>query len=586
MAISNSRRGAFISGVAKGLIGVGLAVFSVAAAAQSTPGWYFGIEGFYSDVDDIDGAATIRLPDDAEVSRNTCLLPLDLLGTSLSLLGLCVLGDNGATILNPGAVSQTTSSIVLDDGFGGGGSFGYLFDGGLRPEINLRYSENDITGLSTGATTSRQNGNIKALRAMANVWYDVDLGAFAPYFGGGFGGQQTDFKGFGASDDDLTVAYQLGGGLGYWFSNQTAVSLDYRFISAEEPSFKTTDAVSGIQTTRDGEFKAQNIGASFRYAFGGEFKDTDGDGVLDRKDKCPNTPKGVQVYADGCPVDLDQDGVPDYLDKCPNTPPGSPVDANGCPFDSDGDGVPDHLDQCPGTPANTKIDGKGCPLDSDGDGVPDHLDQCPETKTGQAVDAKGCPIIDSDGDGIPDHLDKCANSDPKIKVGPDGCPLDSDGDGIPDHLDECPRTPPGLKVLPNGCALKGDCRTPRPGEAADSNGCALDQRFVLRGVKFEFDSDRLTKPAELILNDVADTLGAYPDVSVEVQGHTDSLGTDAYNLGLSERRANSVKRYLVGRGSKGERLRPVGYGEAAPIADNGTPDGQEENRRVEFKVIE
>ena len=140
-------------------------------------------------------------------------------------------------------------------------------------------------------------------------------------------------------------------------------------------------------------------------------------------------------------------------------------------------------------------------------------------------------------------------------------------------------------MLPNGCALVGDCRTPRPGEAVDANGCAVDQRFILRGVKFEFDSDRLTKAAEQILDHVADTLAAYPDVTVEVQGHTDSLGTDAYNLGLSERRANAVKTYLTGRGVSGARMRPQGYGEAAPIADNGTPQGQEENRRVEFRVV-
>jgi outer membrane protein OmpA-like peptidoglycan-associated protein len=231
------------------------------------------------------------------------------------------------------------------------------------------------------------------------------------------------------------------------------------------------------------------------------------------------------------------------------------------------------------------VDGRGCPLDSDGDGIPDYLDLCPGTRPGSAVNAQGCDISDKDGDGIPDNLDKCPDSPPGMKVGPDGCPLDSDGDGIPDDQDECPNTPPGLKVLPNGCALKGDCRTPRPGEKVDAKGCAVDQRFVLRGVKFEFDSDRLTKPAEKILDDVGDTLAAYPDVSVDVEGHTDSTGTDSYNLGLSERRANAVKKYLAGRGVKAGRLRPVGFGETKPIANNATPEGQEENRRVEFKVI-
>jgi OmpA-OmpF porin, OOP family len=201
------------------------------------------------------------------------------------------------------------------------------------------------------------------------------------------------------------------------------------------------------------------------------------------------------------------------------------------------------------------------------------------------VNADGCPL-DADGDGVPDGLDRCPDSPPGLPVGPDGCPLDSDGDGIPDHLDECPNTPPGAKVLPNGCALEGDCRRPRPGEQVDANGCAIDRSFILRGVKFEFDSDRLTPEAREILNDVAETLKAYPNIDVELEGHTDAIGSDNYNLGLSERRANSVKAYLEGRGIPARRMRPVGYGESQPIASNDTDEGREENRRVELTVIE
>jgi OmpA-OmpF porin, OOP family len=92
------------------------------------------------------------------------------------------------------------------------------------------------------------------------------------------------------------------------------------------------------------------------------YRDSDGDGVPDQLDKCPNTPKGVKVDANGCPLDSDGDGVPDYLDKCPDTPKGVKVDANGCPLDSDGDGVPDYLDKCPDTPRATPVDKDGCPL--------------------------------------------------------------------------------------------------------------------------------------------------------------------------------------------------------------------------------
>ncbi len=88
--------------------------------------------------------------------------------------------------------------------------------------------------------------------------------------------------------------------------------------------------------------------------------DSDGDGVPDSADRCPDTPKGVAVDANGCPVDSDGDGVADYQDKCPNTPAGTTVDANGCALDSDGDGVPNYRDDCPGTPRGTAVDSNGC----------------------------------------------------------------------------------------------------------------------------------------------------------------------------------------------------------------------------------
>src|SRR4030065_658861 len=124
--------------------------------------------------------------------------------------------------------------------------------------------------------------------------------------------------------------------------------------------------------------------------------DSDRDGVADNLDKCPNTPVGVSVDANGCPKDSDGDGVTDSQDQCPNTPMGVKVDTKGCPADidtdSDNDGVTDSQDKCPGTPAGVKVDASGCPLDSDGDGVADYLDKCPDTKPNTLVDDKGCAL--------------------------------------------------------------------------------------------------------------------------------------------------------------------------------------------------
>jgi len=209
---------------------------------------------------------------------------------------------------------------------------------------------------------------------------------------------------------------------------------------------------------------------------------------------------------------------------------------------------------------------------------------CPPAPEGAAVDEKGC-MLDADGDGVADNLDQCPETPSGTQVNEKGCPIDGDGDGVPDEIDECPHTPAGAKVLANGCALTGDCRTPRAGEQVDENGCAAN-KFVLKGVKFEFDSDRLTEEAQTILVDVAGTLKAYPDIKVELEGHTDNIGTDAYNLGLSERRANTVKTFLSGHEVVTDRMTPVGYGEAQPIDTNDTEAGRENNRRVELKVVE
>lgn len=205
--------------------------------------------------------------------------------------------------------------------------------------------------------------------------------------------------------------------------------------------------------------------------------------------------------------------------------------------------------------------------DSDGDGVNDDLDQCPGTPEGVEVDENGCPL-DSDGDGVPDYLDKCPGTPAGTTVGPDGCPLDSDGDGVIDDNDECPGTPPGVEVEANGC--------PKVGETL----------MVLQGVNFAFDSAELTSEAKAKLDEAASTLNANSLVNVKVVGHTDSIGTDSYNQGLSERRAAAVVDYLGNNGVSAARLSSEGMGESQPIADNTTDDGRYQNRRVEFIVVE
>ena len=168
--------------------------------------------------------------------------------------------------------------------------------------------------------------------------------------------------------------------------------------------------------------------------------DSDGDGVYDNSDQCPDTPAGAAVNSKGCPLDSDNDGVFDYIDQCPNTPAGAAVDSRGCPLDSDGDGVFDYMDECPNTPAGAAVDSRGCPLDSDGDGVFDYMDKCPNTPAGVSVDVNGCPTkltlhinfgrdsstIDARYDGEIAKAARCINDYPGNVVYIDGH-TDSDG---------------------------------------------------------------------------------------------------------------------------------------------------------------
>jgi outer membrane protein OmpA-like peptidoglycan-associated protein len=297
--------------------------------------------------------------------------------------------------------------------------------------------------------------------------------------------------------------------------------------------------------------KAQNSDqqywAGLAFGFGGPPKDTDGDGVPDKKDKCPGTPKGAKVDATGCPTDADGDGVWDGIDVCIGTPKGAKVDAKGCPVDSDGDGVYDGVDQCEGTPKGASVDATGCPRDGDGDGVFDGIDTCPGTPKGATVNASGCPA-------------------------------DSDGDGVPDGVDRCPGTTAGLAVDSEGCPI----------EVTERETELLDTGMIrLQNVNFETGKAALLPESYAVLDEVGTILLKWPQLEIEIGGHTDSRGSIAFNQTLSESRAQAVKDYLSGKypALVASQIRVMGYGEGRPVAKNTSVLNMAKNRRVEFKVL-
>ncbi|MDP2833640.1 MAG: OmpA family protein [Pseudomonadota bacterium] len=265
------------------------------------------------------------------------------------------------------------------------------------------------------------------------------------------------------------------------------------------------------------------------------------------------------------PIDSDGDGVVDAKDRCPGTTRGAKVDANGCELDADGDGVVDRLDRCPTTPAGRKVNAEGCELDGDGDGVVDALDRCPTTPAGRKVNAEGCEL-DGDGDGVVDALDRCPTTPAGRKVNAEGCELDGDGDGIVDAADDCPGTPAGTPV--------------------DDKGCTLPKTLTLEGVNFDNDEDVLRPDGIAILDGATATLKRYPGFKVEVAGHTDSRGSSVHNLDLSQRRAQAVMNYFIAHGIAADRLSAKGYGETRPTGNNYLEEGRMKNRRVELRTLD
>jgi outer membrane protein OmpA-like peptidoglycan-associated protein len=329
---------------------------------------------------------------------------------------------------------------------------------------------------------------------------------------------------------------EAGAGLRLWLTDALGVRLearDARWLPAEATGAPSVNYVT--------------LSAGLTFTIGAKGRDTDGDGVSDRRDKCPDTPRGAKVDAKGCPMDTDGDGVYDGLDNCPDTPKGCTVGKTGCQSDADGDFVCDGLDQCPDTPKGCTVDARGCPSDADGDGVCDGVDQCPDTPKGCTVDARGCPS-------------------------------DADGDGVCNGVDQCPDTPAGLKVDEKGCVIE---LVERETELMDTG------KIRLQNIQFDTGKATLKPESFQPLDVVGQLLTQWPQLKIEVAGHTDNVGGAAFNKKLSLQRAESVLSYMKGKYAEidSTRFTVKGYGKDKPLVPNTDDASKAQNRRVEFTVL-
>jgi outer membrane protein OmpA-like peptidoglycan-associated protein len=207
-------------------------------------------------------------------------------------------------------------------------------------------------------------------------------------------------------------------------------------------------------------------------------------------------------------------------------------------------------------------------------GVGEGVTHSPEILLGLSVTlnrTKEKPLRDRDGDGIPDRDDQCPR---EPGPAPTGCPADDDDDEIPNEEDKCPTEPESR----NGFDDDDGCPDIVPAEFADLAG-------ILEGILFDTDKDVIKKESKPILDRAVEVLKKYPQVRIEISGHTDSAGSYEHNVDLSQRRAESVKTYLTEAGIDPSRIETRGAGPNEPIATNDTKDGRANNRRIEVKIL-
>ncbi len=398
------------------------------------------------------------------------------------------------------SLSTVAVSKYLDSGF----SFTVI--GSINKLTKLGDNRDPNTGAETGTATLDDLTYFGLDGRISYSFMDIlKSNAIDPYLGVGGGYTWVDNIGAGTLNGTF--------GIKWWVSEKVALDVN----STYKHSFE------------------DYLPKHFQHSFGVTFKfggvDTDGDGIYDQDDACPEE-AGLEIF-NGCP-DSDNDGIEDSKDDCPNTP--GLAEFNGCP-DGDGDGVMDKEDKCPTVPGLKAL--MGCP-DADGDGVADGDDECPNI-AGPAAN-KGCPWPDTDGDGILDKDDKCPTE--AGEAANDGCPIQ-----VP--------TPAVMKTLND----------------------------YAKTILFDTGKASIKDASEAVLVNITAILKEYPNSKFHIDGYTDSTGGAKLNKTLSEKRASSVTDFLIANGIAADRLNSRGYGEESPIDNNNTRAGRRNNRRVEVVLI-
>lgn len=457
----------------------------------------------------------------------------------LPLVFLFLLSSNFALSQSPNQKNALSFSASIFDYYSLFNDQPFQADGNLTYGAKVAYHRNLVgplnlelplrLGTITYPTPENTLQDFSENRFMGSFDALLQLQAFkssfpiVPFLSGGVGVGYTE-------DLDTDIQFPLGAGLEVKLADKVYLHArsDYRLSNLDVP-------------TTDKTFENLNHNIGLKVFIGKSTEET------------PDEEQTTEKDSDG-------DGISDLLDECPNEI--GTAATQGCP-DSDGDGVVDASDACPDLAGTLATN--GCP-DRDNDGVADKDDECPDEAG--SIGLNGCP--DSDADGVKDSEDECPDQFGSIST--NGCP-DSDGDGVTDQNDRCPTERGDIDNF--GC--------PTSNEIDEKDQATLD--FAAQNLEFEINSSYFKSTAYAILDQVLDILQRYPQYAVSIEGYTDNVGESKYNQWLSERRAKRCYDYFLEKGIPATRMKYAGFGEENPIASNSNAQGRKRNRRVEFNLF-
>ena len=481
--------------------------------------------------------------------------------------------------------------------------------------LKLKIGSEEVTGEDSRTTISTQDGQRNIPPVFKTSVFSAGLAAtysisindvFFPFISAGFTELWFDPKdnnGKPAEGNSTNLYNRTANAISFEGGFKVLVSDRVSINISANPYILSTDYLDDIAAAFEND-SYTSVLVGFSYSPFVE-SDSDGDGVVDSEDMCPETPYGISVDEFGCPVDTDKDGVPDYIDECPGTPVGTTVDQKGCPLDSDGDGVVDSEDMCPETPYGVSVDEFGCPVEDE------IVSEQKITIPGDDIFPPNSAMVKIEGKKYLDevilqlqkftdkrwriegHMDSVGDTKSLMTLSFERAKaileyfsffgglnrenfqvfgMGADYPIDDNNTEEGRKQNRRIEIVPETTDVRTDSLT-KPEEEFN--------QFILRGDdSFESNTATLKELAKILLDEIAAFIKNQPESRWRIEGYTDNQGSASLQKKITTERAYAIYDYLIAEGLSADQFTVSGLGSSNPIANNDTEEGRSANRRI------